>query len=258
MLKMPDATAEEKTTPTCLTDLENRIRVLEETLRQEKQIRGALRQSEERFRGLFEVSPWPSLLIQGERVKDGNTAALDSLGLREKSNLVSSSLRDLFPERPPEGRFSGGAFAEYVDRARREGPLRFEWTLLSPDGHPLLVDMVLTPLPSETSPRLQATWRDIPPPTKPEMGFPEDQRTFRAIFDNTFQFTGLMTPDGILTEANKTALDFAGASLEEVKNKPFWETPGGGTRLKSGNSSAIPSFGRRQVNRPGIFWHQGS
>lgn len=75
------------------------------------------------------------------------------------------------------------------------------------------------------------------------MGFPEDQRTFRAIFDNTFQFTGLMTPDGILTEANKTALDFRGANGEEVKNKPFWETPGGGASLKSGNSSAIHRSG---------------
>jgi PAS domain S-box-containing protein len=50
-----------------------------------------------------------------------------------------------------------------------------------------------------------------------------DQR-FRAIFNSTFQFTGLMTPDGILIEANQTAIDFAGIRSEDVINRPFWET----------------------------------
>ncbi len=49
-----------------------------------------------------------------------------------------------------------------------------------------------------------------------------DER-FRAIFNSTFQFTGLMTPDGILIEANQTALDFAGIRLEDIINRPFWE-----------------------------------
>ncbi|MFN6539302.1 MAG: PAS domain S-box protein [Nostoc sp. EkiNYC01] len=51
----------------------------------------------------------------------------------------------------------------------------------------------------------------------------ESDRRFRAIFNNTFQFTGLLTPDGILLEANQTALSFAGLKLEDVINLPFWE-----------------------------------
>lgn len=52
----------------------------------------------------------------------------------------------------------------------------------------------------------------------------ESEQRFRAIFNSTFQFTGLMTPDGTLTEANQTALDFAGTTLDEVVGRPFWET----------------------------------
>ncbi|MBD2679210.1 MULTISPECIES: PAS domain-containing protein [Nostoc] len=52
----------------------------------------------------------------------------------------------------------------------------------------------------------------------------ESDRRFRAIFNNTFQFTGLLTPDGILLEANQTALSFGGLKLEDVVNRPFWET----------------------------------
>lgn len=49
------------------------------------------------------------------------------------------------------------------------------------------------------------------------------ERRFRAIFNQTFQFTGLLTPDGILLEANQTALDFGGITEADVVNKPFWQ-----------------------------------
>jgi diguanylate cyclase (GGDEF)-like protein/PAS domain S-box-containing protein len=51
------------------------------------------------------------------------------------------------------------------------------------------------------------------------------QTRFRAIFDQTFQFIGLMSTDGKLLEANRTALAFAGIAEADVINKPFWETP---------------------------------
>ena len=36
------------------------------------------------------------------------------------------------------------------------------------------------------------------------------EQRFRGIFDQTFQFIGLMRTDGTLIEANRTALHFAG------------------------------------------------
>ncbi|MBD2463471.1 PAS domain S-box protein [Oscillatoria sp. FACHB-1407] len=49
------------------------------------------------------------------------------------------------------------------------------------------------------------------------------EQRFRGIFDNAFQFVGLLTPEGILLEANQTALDFAGLQRDDVINRPFWE-----------------------------------
>lgn len=51
------------------------------------------------------------------------------------------------------------------------------------------------------------------------------ERRFRAIFDQTFQFTGLLDVNGTLLEANQTALSFAGVRSEDVIGKPFWATP---------------------------------
>ena len=51
----------------------------------------------------------------------------------------------------------------------------------------------------------------------------ESERRLRAIFDQTYQFTGLIAPDGTLLEVNRTALDFGGLTREEVVGRPFWE-----------------------------------
>jgi len=56
-----------------------------------------------------------------------------------------------------------------------------------------------------------------------EIALRESEERFRAIFNSTFQFTGLMTPDGTLIEANQAAINFAGLKVEDVINRPFWE-----------------------------------
>jgi PAS domain S-box-containing protein len=52
----------------------------------------------------------------------------------------------------------------------------------------------------------------------------ETERRFRAIFDEAFEFIGLLEPDGTVLEANQTALNCIGATAEEVIGRPFWET----------------------------------
>ena len=53
----------------------------------------------------------------------------------------------------------------------------------------------------------------------------ESEQRFRALFDSASQFVGLLSPDGILVEANQTALNAGGLLAEDVLNRPFWETP---------------------------------
>ncbi len=55
--------------------------------------------------------------------------------------------------------------------------------------------------------------------------FRESERRFRAIFDSTFQFIGLIAPSGTLLEINQTALDFVAVARETVVGRPIWETP---------------------------------
>lgn len=50
------------------------------------------------------------------------------------------------------------------------------------------------------------------------------ERRFRAVFNQTFQFSGLLSPDGIVLEANESAVNFAGGNLQTVQEKYFWDT----------------------------------
>jgi PAS domain S-box-containing protein len=50
------------------------------------------------------------------------------------------------------------------------------------------------------------------------------QRRYSAVFENTYQFTGLLEPDGTLVEANETALEFGGLERDDVVGKKMWET----------------------------------
>jgi PAS domain S-box-containing protein len=51
----------------------------------------------------------------------------------------------------------------------------------------------------------------------------ERQRRFEAVFNNTYQFTGLMDPDGTLLEANRTALEFGGLDRTDVIGTKLWD-----------------------------------
>lgn len=52
-----------------------------------------------------------------------------------------------------------------------------------------------------------------------------NEEKFRGIFEQSPYFMGLLTPDGILIDANQTALSFIDAKKEDVLHNYFWETP---------------------------------
>lgn len=51
----------------------------------------------------------------------------------------------------------------------------------------------------------------------------KSEQKFRAIFDQVFQFIGLLKPDGTVLELNEPALSFAGISLQDVVGRPLWD-----------------------------------
>ena len=66
--------------------------------------------------------------------------------------------------------------------------------------------------------------RDVTERKQAAIALANSEQRFRAIFNSTYQFIGVLDSDGILLEVNQTALDFGGLRQADVIGQPFWET----------------------------------
>jgi PAS domain S-box-containing protein len=72
---------------------------------------------------------------------------------------------------------------------------------------------------------LSIYFRDITAQKEAEAHLRESEQRLRAIFDGTYEYIGLLAPDGTLLETNRASLEFAGYRREDVIGQPFWDTP---------------------------------
>ncbi|WP_448203487.1 PAS domain-containing protein [Azospirillum sp. sgz302134] len=72
---------------------------------------------------------------------------------------------------------------------------------------------------------VEAVVMDVSDQRAATLALRERERRFKAIFDHTFEFIGLLTPEGRMIEANETALSFIGAPEDAVYGRFFWDTP---------------------------------
>ncbi|EHC14973.1 PAS sensor protein [Fischerella thermalis JSC-11] len=58
-----------------------------------------------------------------------------------------------------------------------------------------------------------------------EANLRRSEHKFQSVFDELYEFAGLLTPAGLLIEVNQAPLTFAQVTREDVLGKPFWEFP---------------------------------
>ena len=105
-------------------------------------------------------------------------------------------------------------------------PTTLEYNAIRSDGSTFPIKMYVTPVISNgTIAGIRGIGIDMTEQKRTDEVLRENREKVRAVFDSTFQFTGMMTPEGILLDVNRTALEFVGAGREEILNRPFWETP---------------------------------
>jgi len=178
-----------------------------------------LNESEQRFRRLVD-NAGDAFFLHAERGKivDVNNRACESLGYT-REELLSMTLADIDVDYVPKN------LGQHSNHRPEEYPMSFEGTHRRKDGTTFPVEMRLTSLLVSGQRLMLGLARDISERRRLEKMLQEGEQRLSAILDQTFQFIGLMKPDGILIEANKSALEFSGASAASVRNVPFWETP---------------------------------
>ncbi|MCC3157654.1 PAS domain S-box protein [Hymenobacter sp. 15J16-1T3B] len=121
-----------------------------------------LRESEQRFRTVFEQSADGMLLLQDGRYVDANAAALGIIGAARREQLVGQPADVCTPAVQPNGKRTAEWIADNVEIARREGSLRWEVLMTRFTGEEIWVEGVLTPIELPGQPLLtHVCWRDV-------------------------------------------------------------------------------------------------
>ncbi|MBN3880146.1 MULTISPECIES: PAS domain-containing hybrid sensor histidine kinase/response regulator [unclassified Nostoc] len=73
--------------------------------------------------------------------------------------------------------------------------------------------------------RIMGCHIDITQRKQVEEALRENERRFKAVFNQQFQFMAILKPDGTVIDVNDTCLRVTGVSAERVLGVRFWETP---------------------------------
>jgi PAS domain S-box-containing protein len=125
-----------------------------------KQAEEELRDSEEKFRGLFESSRDAIMTLEPPawRFTSGNPAAVKMFGAKNEEEFISHGPWELSPDRQPDGRASAEKAMEMIETAVREGFHFFEWKHRRIGGEEFPADVLLTRMERGA---VQASVRDI-------------------------------------------------------------------------------------------------
>ena len=192
-----------------------------EDITEARQAEIALQKTETRLRTLFDAAPECIFLIDLDGViQRANRFASEHTGFSHEE-LIGRNIKEFFTvasQRTCDCNFPG-----LRERGYNEANIDF----VHKDGHVIPMECLATGVHDEGGnfSSFLIIQRDITERIEAAAALSESERKFRAIFNSTFQFIGLLDPDGILLEANQTALDFCGHAAEDVIGKPFWETP---------------------------------
>ena len=121
----------------------------------------ALKESEEKYRLLFERSEDPMWMIIDNRFVLANQAAVNILQYSSIEELINTHPSDISPEYQPNGQLSYDAANEMMAIALRDQYHRFDWIHQKKNGEELSVEISLTHVPYEGKSALFCIWRDI-------------------------------------------------------------------------------------------------
>lgn len=137
--------------------------IVYEDITERERAEAALRESEERYRTLFESSRDAIVVMEPPdwNCSSANRAALEMFKIEGLQQLVSRPLWELSPPMQPDGRESSAAAEEIVKQVLEEGARFFDWTHERSDGDFFPATVLLTRMEQDGEVFLQATIRDI-------------------------------------------------------------------------------------------------
>ena len=176
----------------------------------------ALRESEEKFRSLYEMSDDAIMLLDEKHFFDCNKATLSIFKVESKEEFCRMHPADLSPTKQPDGTDSMTLANRRIATAMRDGVHRFEWAHMRTDGTEFPAEVLLTAIHLEGRRVLQGVVRDVTERKKAERLLKANEEKLRTISHAALDAVIMMDAAGRALHWNPAAEKMFGYQAEEV------------------------------------------
>jgi PAS domain S-box-containing protein len=176
-----------------------------------------LKESEEKFRVIFETALDGIFMMQGDRFVDCNSSVLHMFG-SSRQQILGRPPYFFSPAIQPDGRDSRESAAEKINAAYAGYSQFFEWRHSRLDGSVFDTEVSLHRIELAGTFYLQAIVRDITSRKVAERALKESEAKFRNIFNSSSDGIIILGKDYHFRVANTTFLARTGQTMENIVN----------------------------------------
>ena len=190
---------------------------LYEDVTEQHLVEGRLRESELRFRDLFERSPDPCWIMgEDNRFTFCNRAAVEQFGYANADDILARHPAELSPPVQPDGAPSHEKAEAMIAQAHRHGVHRFEWAHHRRGGEDFPAEVTLARIEFEGAAHLYCVARDITERKRADEAIHHSEQKYRGIFDEAVTAIYVFDNEKRFVDSNQAGLDLLGYSRDEL------------------------------------------
>ncbi len=192
----------------------------------------ALRESEAKFRALFEGASQGVVLHDEHQMLEVNPAAVRILGRRFAHEMLGKHPSEFSPPVQPNGESSAVLARKHIEECMSKGSARFDWLACDPNGREITLEVNLTRIQWSGREVIQAFITDISERQRAQAALAESEARFSAAFHASPALIGILrVSDGKYVLANDAHLNWLGYPRQEVIGRTcldlgMWENAG--------------------------------
>ena len=180
-----------------------------------------LKESEEKYRGLFETSRDAIMTLEPPEwnFTSGNPATLKIFKIKDEEDFYSRAPWQYSPERQPDGQISKIKANKMIEKAMKEGSNFFEWTHMNLNGELFPATVLLSRMEIGDKVFLQATIRDITESKNIEQKLRESEKKYRLITEGIKDVIWVMDMNFKFKYISPAIKELRGFTVEEAMNQ---------------------------------------